>query len=123
MELYKNIKARRMDLGLTQSELAAKLGYADKSMIAKIEKGAVDIPLSKIEAFAHALKTTPGFIMGWEADDTDYIVAYRNMLEPAENDVTALVELFNRLDDRSKDRLLAYAEGLAAALDNEEVTK
>ena len=38
LQLYKNIKQRRTDLHLTQSELAKKMGYADKSMIAKIEK-------------------------------------------------------------------------------------
>lgn len=48
LQLYKNIKNRRTELHLTQSELADKMGYADKSMIAKIEKGLVDLPQSKI---------------------------------------------------------------------------
>lgn len=39
LQLYKNIKTRRTELRLTQSELADKMGYADKSMIAKIEDG------------------------------------------------------------------------------------
>lgn len=64
--LYKNIKERRIQLGLTQSELANKLGYADKSAIAKIEKGLVDLPQSKIKAFADVLETTPGELMGWD---------------------------------------------------------
>lgn len=63
--LYKNIKERRIQLGLTQSELANKLGYADKSAIAKIEKGLVDLPQSKIKAFADVLETTPAELMGW----------------------------------------------------------
>ena len=42
LDLYINIRNRRKELGLTQAELAEKLGYADKSMIAKIEKGSVD---------------------------------------------------------------------------------
>lgn len=73
LELYKNIKERRLELGLTQSELARSLGYADKSMIAKIEKGSVDLPLSKIELFAEALNTTPSQLMGntWESDVLD----------------------------------------------------
>ena len=60
LELYRNIKKQRQQLNLTQTELAQKLGYADKSMIAKIEKGQVDLPQSKIIAFADALETTPG---------------------------------------------------------------
>lgn len=64
LELYKNIKARRVALDMTQTELAHILGYADKSMIAKIEKGAVDLPQSKIIAFAEALHVSPGDLMG-----------------------------------------------------------
>lgn len=66
LELYKNIKRRRQQLKMTQTDLALKMGYADKSMIAKIEKGNVDLPLSKILAFANALETTPGELMGWD---------------------------------------------------------
>ena len=64
MKLYENIKNRRLELKMTQTELAEKTGYTDKSSIAKIEKGSVDIPISKINEFAKALKTTPGDLMG-----------------------------------------------------------
>lgn len=66
IQLYKNIKQRRSELKMTQTELAHKLGYADKSMIAKIEKGDIDLPQSKILAFANALNIEPGTLMGWE---------------------------------------------------------
>lgn len=66
LELYKNIKRRRQQLKMTQTDLALKMGYADKSMIAKIEKGNVDLPQSKILAFANVLDTTPSELMGWD---------------------------------------------------------
>ena len=66
LELYKNIKRRRLELEMTQSDLAKKLGYSDKSMIAKIEKGIVDLSQSKITAFAQALQTSEASLMGWE---------------------------------------------------------
>ncbi len=69
LELYKNIKARRNELGLTQTDLALALGYSDKSMISRIEKGRVDLPQSKIVEFAKALHTTPSILMGWEDDE------------------------------------------------------
>ncbi|MBQ9065702.1 MAG: helix-turn-helix domain-containing protein [Blautia sp.] len=69
IDLYKNIKKRRTELHLTQSELAEKLGYADKSMIAKIEAGKVDLQRSKIMAFAKALETTPAILMGWTDEE------------------------------------------------------
>ena len=64
--LYQRIKDRREALGLTQDDLAQKLGYKTRSSIAKIEKGLVDIPQSKILAFAQALDTTPAYLMGWD---------------------------------------------------------
>ncbi len=62
------IKARREDLGLTQEELAQKLGYKSKSSLNKIELGVQGLRQSKIKAIADALQTTPGYIMGWSAE-------------------------------------------------------
>lgn len=87
LELYKNIKAKRKELGLTQAELASKLGYADKSMIAKIEKGAIDLPQSKIIAFANALGTTPSDLMGWMSDEEIGNAFYENMHQPIQGDI------------------------------------
>ena len=64
MQLYENIRNRRNELKMTQTELALKTGYSDKSMIAKIEKGTVDLPISKIDEFAKALHISPGDLMG-----------------------------------------------------------
>lgn len=64
--LYQNIRQRRIALGMSQEELAEKLGYTSRSTIAKIESGTNDITQSKIVAFAQALNTTPAQLMGWE---------------------------------------------------------
>lgn len=55
IQLYKNIKERRVQIGMSQDELAKKTGYTSRSSIAKIEKGEVDLQQSKIELFAKAL--------------------------------------------------------------------
>lgn len=68
MKLYERIKHRREELGMSQDELAKKLGYKSRSTIAKIEKGENDITQSKISAFAKALNTTPSYLMGWDSD-------------------------------------------------------
>jgi len=65
------IREAREYIGMTQEELAKKLGYRGKSTIAKIETGANDIPLSKVKEFADALHTTPAFLMGWTEEDAD----------------------------------------------------
>ena len=64
LELYKNIRKYRKELGMSQAELAKKTGYNDRSSIAKIERGDVDLPQSKIILFANALNVSPGKLMG-----------------------------------------------------------
>ena len=54
LALYKNIKARRLELKMSQDRLAELTGYKDRSSIAKIEKGEVDLAESKIREFAKA---------------------------------------------------------------------
>ena len=64
MPLCQMIRQLREQLGLSQDELAKRLGYKSRSTIAKIESGSNDIPQSKIAAFAAALETTPARLLG-----------------------------------------------------------
>lgn len=68
MSLGQNIRIYREKIGLTQEDLARKLGYKDRSTIAKIESDVNDITQSKIVAIAEALQTTPAALMGWERE-------------------------------------------------------
>ncbi len=68
-DIGKKIRLQREFLGLTQEELAKKLGYKSKTTIAKIENGTNDIVQSKVIEFAKALNTTPAYLMGWEDDN------------------------------------------------------
>lgn len=72
MEMCERIRQRRLELGLSQEELAQRLGYKDRSTIARIESGQNDLNQTKIAAFARALDTTTFWLMG---DDTDAATA------------------------------------------------
>jgi len=50
-----NIKKRRLDLRLSQQELADMMGYRSRSTIAKIESGENDVSQKKLKKFAIAL--------------------------------------------------------------------
>lgn len=63
MTMYERIKELRQKLKMSQEELASKVGYTDRSSIAKVESGQVDLTQSKIKAFADALGTTPVELM------------------------------------------------------------
>lgn len=71
MKLYENIRRLRKERGMTQDELARLTGYTDRSSIAKIESGTVDLPQSKIKQFADIFGVTQGSLMGWEEEDNE----------------------------------------------------
>lgn len=60
------IKGLRESKKMSQSELAEKVGYKDKTAIAKVEAGKVDLPQSKISSFAKALNTTTSYLFSDE---------------------------------------------------------
>lgn len=68
MTIYDRIKFLREELGWSQQELANKVGFKTASAVNKIELGLRDINQSKILAFAKALGTTPGYLMGEESN-------------------------------------------------------
>lgn len=69
-KIGKNIQDARKRMGLTQEELATRLGYKSKSTINKIELGINDIPQSKIVKFAEVLGSSPAALMGWVDEKT-----------------------------------------------------
>lgn len=96
-----NIMKLRKEMGLTQEELALKLGYKSKSTINKIELGINDISQSKIVRFAKALNTTPAHLMGWDEEElkakndvaVDIVMRMR-----ADEEFYEVVKLLNTLD-------------------------
>lgn len=68
MTVGERIRAKRIELGITQDELARRCGYASRSSINKIELSRT-LPSDKIEIVANALGVRPSYIMGWESDN------------------------------------------------------
>ena len=66
-ELSTRLRLRRKELGLSQEELAQRMGYRSKSSITKLEKGVNDLPQAKLEELAAALETTPAYLLGLDA--------------------------------------------------------
>lgn len=66
MCMSKRIRERRVELGLTQEELAFKLDL-QKSAIAKYESGRVEnIKRPTIEKMSKILQCRPSYLMGWD---------------------------------------------------------
>jgi transcriptional regulator with XRE-family HTH domain len=62
------IRMRRIELKITQEELAQKVGYKSKTTINKIELVINDITQTKVYEFAKALETIPSYLMEWTDD-------------------------------------------------------
>ena len=58
-ELSTRVRLRREELGLSQEQLAQRMGYRSKSSITKLEKGVNDIPQAKLEAVSYTHLTLP----------------------------------------------------------------
>ena len=54
---------------MSQEELAKKVGYRDRSSIARIESGERDIRQKMVVEFATALKTTPAWLLGYDENE------------------------------------------------------
>ena len=73
MKIGERIKNRRIELNITQDELARRLGYSDKSSISRMENSS-KLTLNKVQLLADALNVSPSYLMGWEDEiniDTD----------------------------------------------------
>ena len=65
MTMGEKIKDRRKALGMTQQELAKKMGFKTRSHISLIEQGERNIPVNKIKELAKILDISPDYLVGW----------------------------------------------------------
>ena len=61
--IYERIKNLRLTLGMSQAELAKRVGYEGRSAISKVENGERDISQSMIEKYAKALNVSPTYLL------------------------------------------------------------
>ena len=101
MTVYDRIRFMREQQGMSQQELANKVGFKTSSAVNKIELGKRDINQSKLVAFANALDTTPAYLMGWEDDPS-----------PKSTD-EQLLELVDLLSDEQKASLIEFIKNIA----------
>lgn len=65
MKINEKIKNRRIELGMSQDELAKRVGYKNRSSINMIESGQTELRQSKILKIAEALSVSPSELMGF----------------------------------------------------------
>ena len=95
-DIGKRIREKREALGITQEELAVRLGYKNISTIAKIENGTNDIVQSKVVEFANALNTSVSYLMGWKEE-----LQAQSQLQISQSE-QSLLHKYHSLDDKGK---------------------
>lgn len=88
------IKKRRIELGMSQEELAKKMGYKSRSSINKIENGR-EVSDKIVSKLAEALDVNPIYLSDWENtvvdEDTDvvnYVLSHPNNFSDGIEDMT-----------------------------------
>ena len=71
MGIAERIRNRRIELGMTQEELAKRVGFKGKASINKIEIAGRGVPQSRVLDFARALELSPAELLGWDAETED----------------------------------------------------
>jgi len=117
MTIGDRIKQRRMELGMSQEELAHKLGYKSRSSVNKIELGGQNLTQKKIKVIADALNTTIGYIMGWEDEVEPISFSYRYEYYDL---LKEIYEFVNRADEKSIEDLSDYIKFLIMKLKKED---
>lgn len=69
MTIADRIKQIREEKGLSQEDLAKRLGLKDKSSVCRVEKQGDNVTTRSIKRYAEALNTSIPRIMGWSDSD------------------------------------------------------
>lgn len=113
MTVGERIRQKRIELELSQDELAKRVNYKSRSSIQKIEC-ARDLPLNKVELMAKALGCTPSYLMGWEDEDGELTLLGRvgtsyikgNFLSTVTDDEIEILARLRSIPEKDKARVL-----------------
>ena len=105
MNIYERIKELRITQGMSQYDLALKVGYKGRSAISKVEKGERDISQSMIVKYAKALNVTPTYLLYGEEEKT-------NSINKTEHSTYEFVKLFEKLTPEQQKLIISQIKGI-----------
>lgn len=101
------IKNLRENRHLSQTQLAELVGYKDKTSIAKIEAGKVDLPQSKLMAFAKVLGVTTSYLLD---DEHHVIIDFET--SNFKNTLKSMITYFEKLNNLGQNEAIKRVEEL-----------
>ena len=106
MDLANRVRQRREELGLSQEDLALRMGYSSRTSINKIENGR---PCSQkiITRLSEALGVSIPYLMGWEEKKEQPTES-----DGLSNEKKELIEFIKKLPDEKIQVLLQVAKSI-----------
>lgn len=102
MTVADRIKNRRIELGLSQEELAERAGYCGKPPISRFEHSGNEISMKQVKRLADALECTSAYLMGWETPAGETISATPSNSEVVNTaDIPRAIELYKKYENAS----------------------
>ena len=118
-QIGNKIRQKRLELGMTQDELAKKAGYSSRSSINKLELGCVDPSVSRIYAIAEALNIPPMELAFPDQELFELNINEKKILESYRNVSELRLMMDQLLDDHRNHRIYYTAahsqDGIADA--------
>lgn len=102
------IRNKRLEKGMTQADLAKKLGLSNKAAVCKIEKQGNNVSLKNIERIAEALGCSVHELMGWVNPDE-----VKTGDDNKDAQLKRLVTYFNMLTNVNRNNAETYLKYLA----------
>lgn len=117
MTVGERIRNKRIELSLSQEELAKRMGYSGKTTISKAENWGNEITTTKVKKFADALGVSFEYLMGWEEEPkkeealTPLMAKYlASVTKNAQN--MQFLDKFNKLSEKNKYVVLTLMDSL-----------
>ena len=119
------IKQRRLELGLSDDDLANKIGKS-RATIYRYENGDIEnMPTPILEPLAKALDTTPADLMGWNESSSPLVIDYQKpdqegCYQRISEYTARFLDLYNQLSSTNKEKVVSYTKGLLSTQQMEE---
>jgi repressor LexA len=111
MDLANRVRQRREELGLSQEDLAVRMGYSSRTSINKIENGR---PCSQkiIARLADALGVGIPYLMGWDEEEKEKPTAAGDGLSP---NMKALMDFVKSVPEEKAGMILQVMKTIVEA--------
>ena len=102
MKVYERIKALRKERGLTAEQVAEAIGVSRATIYRYETKDIENMPITVLEPLAEILRCSPGYLMGWEEQNSI----------SSNRDEEILLSTYRKLNADGKRKLLERADEL-----------